>query len=427
MGPPPSAPEIDTPLAASERLVALDLIRGIAVLGILLANVTGFAHPDIAYYWPGALPGGGNAADGWVWLVQFVAVDGKLRSLFTILFGAGLAMFVDRKGGDRHAVSLQARRLGWLMLFGLLHFTLLFNGDILFSYACAGLIGLLALKLPGEKLVALGLVWLLVAGVFQTLAYVTPALIEAGRGATQYADVYRVAWSDQLAEAARQAQVLGQGSYADVLRYRVVEEGHMLLSYVRWCFFETIPMLLLGMGLYRCGLFAPPIPGDPAPGWRWWAAGAVAVGLALNLATGLYVMASNFPPYLTMAAFFGTSAISNLPLIVGGTALLARWAARTHGGWLATRLAQAGRMAFSNYIATSLLMVVLFQGWAGDHFGTMHRLDLLLVVLLGWAMMLSFSRLWLSRFRYGPLEWLWRSLTYWRRFPNRLSLDQQPD
>lgn len=420
----PPLPEV--PVAGSERLVALDLIRGIAVLGILLANVTGFAHPDLAYYWPGALPGGGNAADGWVWLVQFVVVDGKLRALFTLLFGAGLVMFVDRKGGGQRAVLLQARRLGWLGLFGLMHFALLFNGDILFSYACAGLACLLALRMPGEKLVALGLVWLVVAGAFQALAYVTPALIEAGAGGP-HAGIYRDLWGKELADAARQAQVLAGASYADIVRFRIMEEGHLLASYVRWCFFETIPLMLLGMGLYRCGLFSPPQAGEGEPGWRWAAVGAVALGLALNLASGLYVLAQGFPPYLTMAVFFGTGALTNLPLIVGGAALLARWAARPHAGWLAQRLRQAGRMAFTNYIATSVLMVIIFHGWAGGLFGTMHRLDLLLVVALGWAMMLSFSRLWLSRFRYGPLEWLWRCLTYGRRFPNRLSLDQQVD
>ena len=428
--PLPETPRPETPVAGSERLVALDLIRGIAVLGILLANVTGFAHPDLAYYWPGALPGGGNRADSWVWLAQFVVVDGKLRALFTLLFGAGLVMFVDRKGGGQRAVLLQARRLGWLLLFGLMHFVLLFNGDILFSYALAGLVCLLALRMAGEKLVALGLVWLVVAGVFQALAYATPAVIEAGVEAGAggpHAGIYRDLWGKELADAARQAQVLALGSYADVLRYRVLEEGHMLASYVRWCFFETIPLMLLGMGLYRCGLFSTPQPGEGEPRWRWGAVAAVVLGLALNLASGLYVMAQGFAPYLTMAVFFGTGALTNLPLIVGGTALLARWAARPHTGWLAQRLRQAGRMAFSNYIATSVLMVIIFHGWAGGLFGTLHRLDMLLVVALGWAMMLSFSRLWLSRFRYGPLEWLWRCLTYGQRFPNRLPLEQQID
>jgi uncharacterized protein len=76
-------------------------------------------------------------------------------------------------------------------------------------------------------------------------------------------------------------------------------------------------------------------------------------------------------------------------------------------------------MALSNYVGTSLVMVLVFQGWAGGLYGTMHRAELLVVVLLGWALMLTFSRAWLARYRQGPLEWLWRCLTYWQCFPLR--------
>ena len=414
------------PIAAGERMVALDLIRGMAVLGILLANITAFAHPELAYYWPGALPGGGNAADGWVWLAQFVLVDGKLRALFTILFGAGMALFVERLGGGQQAVIMQARRLGWLLLFGFLHFTLLFIGDILFAYACAGFACLLALRLAGEKLVALGLVWLVVAGLFQLLAYVTPALVEAGSitspSAQEASGYYAQFWQGQLDEAAAVARVMQQGSYAEIVQYRLVEQGHMLADYAQWCLFETIPLILLGMGLYRCGLFAAAAGDGGKPGWMRWAWAGVLVGLALNLWSGLAVLQRGFPPYLTQLVFFGTASLTNLPLVLGGTALLARWAALPRDGWLAERLVLAGRMAFSNYIVTSLVMVLLFHGWAGGWFGQLHRLDLLLAVAMGWAMMLSFSRLWLSRFRYGPLEWVWRCLSYWRWFPNRLPM-----
>jgi uncharacterized protein len=406
------------PVAPGERIVALDLIRGIAVLGILLANVTAFAHPDLAYYWPPALPDGGNLADRIVWLVQYVLIDGKFRGLFTVLFGAGLVLFVERAGGDNRAFVLQGRRLGWLALIGLAHFFLLFPGDILFSYACGGIFALLAWQLSARQLVLIGAGWAALGAAMQLLNYITPILIEAGSVAGQSDAVryYQKFWQGQLLKADLQGQLLANGSYWDVLRYRVLGESDLLFSYFTYAFFETIPLMLLGMGLYRSGVFA----GRVATGrWRSLAWAGVCAGLALNLAAGLFVLSRGFPPFLTQGAVFGFSGLANLPLLIGGTMLAADWAARPHDTWLTERLVQAGRMALSNYVGTSLVMMLVFQGWAGGLYGTMHRLDLLLVVLLGWALMLTCSRAWLARFNQGPLEWLWRCLTYWRWFALR--------
>jgi uncharacterized protein len=397
------------PLAGADRLHALDLIRGIAVLGILLANVTAFGHVDLAYYWPPALPGGGNAADRLIWLAQFVVVDGKFRGLFTLLFGAGLILFIDRAGGGRPAVVLQMRRLGW--------FILLFRGDILFGYACAGFVALLFVRASAERLLAIGLIWAALGGMLQVLAYITPAMIEAGgSGTSQVIAYYADYWQAQLADAAVQGRIMADGSAAEILRYRVVAESHLLGSNFQYAFFETIPLTLMGMGLYRMGLFAP-VDG-PLFG-RGLALAAVAAGLALNLAAGLWVWANGFPPFMTQLAFFGLSNLANLPLLLGGIWLFAHWAAGPHESWLAERLTQAGRMAFSNYIGTSLVMMLLFNGWAGGLFGQLDRAEMLLVVLLGWLLMLRFSGVWLETYRFGPLEWLWRCLTYWQRVPLR--------
>lgn len=410
------------PVERGDRLIALDLIRGLAVLGILLANVTGFAHVDLAYYWPPAMPGGSNAADRLIWLAQFVLVDGKFRGLFTILFGAGLVLFTDKFADPRRGIVLQARRLCWLLLFGLAHFYLLFRGDILFSYGCAGFFALFFLKMPAPRLLAIGIIWTLVGAAMQSTAYITPALVEAGSpGAASGGpaiDYYRDYWADRLAEADLQGQLMASAGYWDILRYRVIGESDILYSYFTYCFFETIPMMLVGMGLYHSGIFSG---SEQRPAWFGLAIGAVLAGLLASLALGIYVLGKGFPPYLTQLAFFGLSGILNLPVLLGGTCLLALWAARPNEGWLAQRLSLAGRMAFTNYIGTSLVMVLIFQGWAGGLFGQLHRFEMLLVVLLGWALMLAFSRLWLRRYRYGPLEYVWRCLTYWQTFPMRRS------
>ena len=123
------------PIEGGERLVTLDFIRGIAVLGILFANIVGFGHPQLAYSWPHEVPGGLSGASKAVWLVQYLLIDGKMRGLFSLLFGAGMALFMDRAWKQGRTAWLQVRRLAWLAVFGLLHFFLLFWGDILFLYA----------------------------------------------------------------------------------------------------------------------------------------------------------------------------------------------------------------------------------------------------------------------------------------------------
>src|SRR5690606_32628768 len=157
--PAPGDAAPDRPVASDERIVSLDFIRGIAVLGILFANITAFGHPMLAYFWPAALPGGGTEADGWVWLFQFVFVDGKFRGLFTLLFGAGMYLFMERVWARGGSQGVQGRRLFWLMLFGLAHFYLLFVGDILFLYAVSGFAALVALRWAAGTQLWVGLLW----------------------------------------------------------------------------------------------------------------------------------------------------------------------------------------------------------------------------------------------------------------------------
>ena len=408
------------PIARGERIVALDLLRGIAVLGILLANITAFAHPDLAYYWPGALPGGGNESDRVMWVAQLVLVDGKFRGLFAILFGAGMVLFVERAGVFEKAVLLQARRLAWLALFGLLHLFLLFRGDILFAYAGAGLVALFALPLRGRMQLTIGVGWAAVGALMLLMTYEPGLRIEQGWGTLPEgaAQLYRDFWSERMATARADAALMTNGSYPAIVRAALVEEGPGLAGVFGANFYETIPTMLIGMGLYRLGVFTR---GGGAGRPRWFGAALLAfvAGAAINLAAGLFAYEEGFAPYTTQFVFFGVTPLADVLQVTGGAALLGWWASRPHDGWLTDRLALAGRMAFTNYVGTSLVMMLAFQGWAGGLFGTLHRLELLPAVALGWALMLTFSRIWLKHFRYGPLEWLWRCLTYWRLFPLR--------
>jgi len=410
----------DQPVADSERIASFDFIRGIAVLGILFANITAYGHPMVAYFWPGALPGGGTAADGWVWLFQFVFVDGKFRGLFTLLFGAGLYLFMERAWARGRTRALQVRRLLWLMLFGVAHFYLLFVGDILFLYSVSGFAVLLMLRWQARTQLTIGLVWYLLGALAFTAALGTQAAIEAVPEAREQAGEawprMQAQWRQQIADGAAEAQVVREGSYRDVVAYRFTEQSEQLAIYAAIAVFETIPLMLMGMALYRFGFFAATIDRGRMRRWGW---NGFLGGAAISLALGGWAVDRGFPPFLTQLLFNGLSGFPRIAMVIGLAALLVLWTARAAPTALGGRVAAAGRMAFSNYIGTSLVMMLVFHGWAGGFYGELNRTALLAFVLLGWTLMLAWSKPWLDRFSYGPLEWLWRCLTYGRLFPLR--------
>ena len=417
----PSAAAPDQPVRSADRLVSLDFIRGVAVLGILLANITAFAHPVLAYQWPPALPGGGNTFDRVAWLIQFVLVDGKFRGLFTILLGAGMYLFLERAWARGEGTGLQARRLFFLLLFGALHSVLLFAGDILVLYALAGFLALPLVGWSARRQLAWGLAGYLLGSSLTLLALATPMTVEQWPATS--ADVAPLTAGSLehhvntlLHEADRERAIMAEGSFAEVVRYRTAEEIEQA-SYLVWlALTETLPLMLLGMAAYRMGLFSNAADPRKVRLWGWIALGT---GVIATLSVGLWPYLAGFPLYLTSFVANGVGALTSLPTLLGLAALLALASARATRGWLGPRVIAAGRMAFSNYVGTSMLMMLVFQGWGGGLFGVLHRGELLLVVAAGWAAMLAWSKPWLAHFRYGPLEWVWRCLTYGKLFALR--------
>ena len=217
-----------------------------------------------------------------------------------------------------------------------------------------------------------------------------------------------------LENALTDSLIVQQGSYADFVAGNLAGASDLLFTLALFGF-ETLPLMLIGMALYRMKLFDGGIPIRRLTAWGW---GALAIGGALSLWIALETRAGGFTYFGTLAAFLGWSHFPRLLMVLGLAALLAAWGARAQGRFV-DRLSAAGRAAFTNYIGTSFLMMLVFHGWAGGLHGELTRGGLYLVVLFAWAVMLAWSKPWLDRFRYGPLEWLWRCLTYGRLFPLR--------
>ena len=409
----------DQPVSGADRIVSLDFIRGIAILGILFANITAFGQPFTAYYWPPAITGGANAVDNTWWLFQFVFIDGKFRGLFTLLFGAGLYLFMEKAWARGSSRWLQARRLAWLLLFGLIHFFLIWMGDILTLYAVWGIVALSLLKLKRKTQLVAGITILSFGTLLITLmmgSQFAAANIESVRAqltpeqSQQIATVEERTFKDVQEELA----IYRDGSYGDIVAHQLGEAGQMFQTVLFVGPVETLGLILIGISLFRYGLFSGGLDRRKMISWGWT---GVISGCVLATLMGLWPYASGFPFFTTMFVFNGLGQLPHLITVLGLVSLLAAWAPSAAQTPLGQRFVAAGRMAFSNYLGTSILMIFVFHGWALGLYGQFHRLALFGVVAVVWMLMLFWSKWWLARFRYGPLEWCWRCLTYWTLFP----------
>ena len=427
------AAEKAAPISATgaARLLSLDFTRGIAVMGILAANIVAFGQPMIAYMWPAGFLTPHDATSDWMWVAQFVLIDGKMRGLFTLLFGAGMYLFLEKAWARKQGRWLQARRLFWLLAFGMVHFFFIWRGDILTLYATCGFICLLFVKWGPKTQLGVGIFFYVVgAAIFSALAGMfywimelggAKVLAEAGGqggGPSTPAEVresFGVMKTQGLDIAQADTSLIQSGDYFGWVHYNLTE--HWVEPLTGFLFFglETIPLILIGMALYRFGLFDGRLN---AKKQAIWGAIGVAVGLAGSLAIGLWALERGLSFHSTFLSFVGTSAFVRLPFVIGLAALLALWGPKATG-WLGSRVSAAGRMAFSNYLGTSILMLFVFHGFALGLYGELTRPQLYIVMLVAWAIMLAWSKAWLSVYRFGPLEWLWRCLTYGKLFPIR--------
>lgn len=389
------------------RFASLDALRGLAILGILAVNAMTFAWPMSLYMAPQAAP---FAVDGvWTgadriagWAVDVFFTD-KFRTLFSLLFGVSVYL-VGGERGDAARGRLLRRRLFWLAVFGLLHGLAFWYGDILLLYAWCGLFVMLMRSMSARRLLLIG------GGIALGLA-----LLQAATGLA----VAHLPPEVQVQMQQGQSHVGVKEVLAAVETYRSGWAGAMLENLKAWAFiqgmslfvlvFAVVPVMMMGLGLFKAGFLT-----GRAPRWIY----GVLIGLAaLNLAVlGVTEwIERGQPPAAAPTGGLAEAAGSFAPLIALGYASVV-----ILGGRLFRLLEPVGRMAFSNYLAQTLIMTTLFyMPWGPGLFGRMSPAALWAVVAAVWATQLVWSPLWLARFRWGPLEWVWRSLTAGRRLPLR--------
>jgi uncharacterized protein len=407
--------------AAPARVATLDVIRGVAVMGILLMNIVAFAMPEVAYMNPASF-GSRGAADYGVWAVNFVLVDGKMRGLFSFLFGASMLLVIERaEAKGENPLRVHYARMCWLLLFGLAHLYLIWWGDILHHYALVGALAYAFRRMPPHRLVIaaiilLGIETLLVCGLPYDI-HQTGIAAHAGHAGADTLRRYQgyVESFGQPDQAFLARDVAAhRGGYAMVFADRLHVAAASPVQTLIYVGMETLGYMLLGMACFKSGMLG----GEwPRARYRRWLSAGFGIGIPVYALLAVLQVRGGFDAYWVALCAI-TLSTPFRPLMIIGWACLIILLARA-GGALTERIGAAGRMAFSNYLGTSLICSTLFYGYGGGLYGQLSRAELYLVVAGIWVLMLLWSKPWLEHFRYGPFEWLWRSLARGRLQPMR--------
>lgn len=391
-------------------------------MGILAMNIVAFAMPFQAYMNPLAF-GDISQADMVSWGFSFIFVDGKMRGLFSLLFGASMLLVIEKAAlnGDLPK-SIHFRRMAWLLVFGLIHLYLIWFGDILVGYALIGMVAFRFRRLSPRAMMFWGVGLLVVQTlVFTGLAIAIFALGQAAAapaadpGLVEHWQAPQRQFGALTPQAmAEEVQVYGRSEYDAIFADRLAHHGWAPLKGVALFGSETLAYFLFGMAAlktgFRTGLWSRSAYrktvltgfGIAIPAYALLAWVAARDGFSIPMVIGA-VMAATVPLR---------------PLMVAAMAALIILLTQ-RGGVIVGRLAAAGRAAFTNYLGTSLVMTTLFYGYGFGLFGAMGRAELWIVAVAMWAVMLAWSKPWLDRFHFGPLEWLWRSLARGKLQPMR--------
>jgi len=411
--------------SSADRILSLDLIRGIAVMGIFSVNVVGMAMIEEAYFFPPAF-GFDGLGDRVMWAVNFVIVDGRFRSLFSILFGASMVLVIERaEAAGKAGWKVHYARMAVLLLFGLAHYYLLWWGDILSNYALVGMAAFVFWRLPPRLLLlasALSLAMIYVPTVYEGTRDMAAFAAKAAPDAT--AD-QRAAFERKRAGLYPTPEELAEAKAAHAsirahLRSVLANQPYRPFNSVPGYGLETLGLMLLGMAGYKSGF----LTGSWSRRRYAWIAGVLVGGsLAIFGYAAFRILTAEFAP-LTYFPWDQVFVVPLHPFSAIGYAALIMLVFRP--GAVAERFAAVGRAAFSNYLGATLIGTMLFYGFGFALYGELSRGQAWLIVPLVWGFMLLWSKWWLDRFRYGPFEWAWRSLARGRWQPMRKPPATQP-
>jgi len=427
----PAANSNAVPVSGTERISSLDVLRGVAILGILVMNIYAFAMPFPAYGNP-LLMGGTDTWNMGTWFFTHIFFDQKFLSIFAMLFGAGIILMTGRaeQRGAKYG-RIFYRRQFWLLILGTLHAYFIWLHDILFLYAAIGMLAYLfrnrtprtlMISASGLLLVTL-LMNLGISGqsrVMQSKVEEITVRMDAGEEPTEEDEGMLAAWQEQRAFMAPNAEdlqedvTLHQGNYAEITTHRVPFAMQLQSYGVLFMGARVLALMLIGMVLMKTGVLAAE---RSANFYRRMILIAYGTGLPIMAYGAIDLNGHNFDSIYV----FGMGGLPNFfGSIIVGLGHIGLVMSLIKAGVLQKllqRFAAVGRMALSNYLLHSIILTTVFYGYGLGLYGSISRFGQMGFVVAVIVLQLLLSPWWLARYRFGPFEWLWRSLTYWQRQP----------
>ena len=418
-----------TPLKALDRIQSLDVMRGIVLFGILLMNINGMALAN-AYGDP-TVSGGATGWDLYTWITTNMLFEGTMRALFSLLFGAGMFILLDRlekKSAGIKAADIYFRRLMWLLLFGLVHaYLILWTGEILFSYALMGFLVYSFRNMAPKKLIIIALVLFTVGTVWNYADYrANVKLMENLEMVEQFKTDGKVL-TDELTEATEKWEDLQQErspeaiaeynvnmkkDYFGVVAFLAPINLHFQKYYLfRYDVWDILSMMLLGIAFFKLKILSAEKP------YRFYGI-MMGVGYGIGLSVNYYevqmIIDNNFS-LLSFSKSNITYELGRISVAMGHIGAIMLFCKLPILSLLKKALGAVGKMALTNYVMHSVFAMFLFTGAGFGLFGEFQRHELLYIVFSIWIFQLIASPLWLRYHYFGPLEWLWRNLSYNKR------------
>jgi len=428
------------PVTREERVSSVDVLRGISLMGILIMNICDFAFGFNNYAYPLSTVKPVFNGPHWkvnttIWFLRWILAEGKMRALFSMLFGAGVILLTGRaeaRGAGIRAADIYTRRNMWLLLFGMLHCYLIWNGDILYFYATCALIFLFPFRnLKPKTLLWVGSIVLLintilvdggqVAGIYFTHQSAKKALIaeaahkpltDAQKSAIEGDKKMEDRW--RMSPKTREKDIAGHQGYGKAFVSDAPDalQGELKAPY--FGFGDWLGMMLFGMALFRNGFFSLKLK------TKTYALFAI-IGLGISwplIGIGAYhAWKGGFDHLQTFLWLQVPYDIGRVSGALGSAAVILLLIRFNIFKWLLARCAAVGQMALTNYLLTSITMRFIYV-WSPLHwYGYVDYYKIYYAVAAMWVFNMAFSTVWLRFFRFGPFEWCWRSLTYWKRQP----------
>ena len=386
---------------SNNRIHSIDLLRGFAILGILIMNITNFSQVNIAYMNP-TIGAGLEGYNQYFHAFNYIFADTRFMSIFSILFGAGVVLFTrnaEIKG--KRAGVLHFKRMFWLLLFGFVHAYFIWSGDILVAYAICGCFIFFLRKKSIRTLLVMSTLLFIIPLTFNLMTYY-------GMTSDELESTFAF-FHPNPEQIATEIKTM-QGSFNEQMTIRLKNAiEFQTFVFLIETFWRTTAMMLLGMILFRKGVLSADksikyykkmvlvgfVPGlilsiiglNQAYDFEWSGAYVMNIGANYKLVSGVFMAIG----YIGLVMwFFKKGIFKNLQ----------------------SRLQATGRMAFTNYIGMSLICTLIFNGHGLGFFGIFDRLQQFLVVISIWVLILILSPLVLKKYKFGPLEWMWRKLTY---------------